>query len=183
MSPLSPIEPASVGLTQPTNTVLRSARFQRDYLWDVLLPDIGMATGGLIGFGLGQLVQSVSFSDYDIESEGTRFGPQEAFYAGKLKVGNISMTFLKTMPDVVSSYFNSWKNLIITQDGLYNVKSKYQKNIYIRFVDQSGLSMGQYKMIGCFPIKFPSYNLSYDSDSVTKVTVEFKVDKIEYKLF
>ena len=183
MSPLPQIYPASVGITQPTNTVLRYARFQRDYLWDVLLPDIGISTGGLMGFGLGQLVQSVTFGDYNMENRSMRYGPYEAFYAGKMNISTIAMTFLKTMPDVVSSYFDSWKNLIISKDGLYSAKGIYQKNIYIRFVDQSGITIGQYKMIGCFPIKFPSYDLSYEKDGVTKITVEFKVDKIEYKLF
>ena len=173
-----------IGISQPTNFALRYARFQRNNLWDVLLPDIGFQLGGLVGFALSQFIQEVSFGDYDISKATTmRYGPYQASFASNFEVGQVTMKFIKTMPDIVSPYFNAWKNLIIGPDGLYNPKSKYQKTIYIRFIDSTGLAIGQYKLKGCFPVKFPAYNLSYGSNEVVKVEVQFKVDKIEYTAF
>jgi len=173
-----------IGITQPTTFTLQYAKFQRNYLWDVLLPDIGVDLGGLVGFAMGQLVQSVSFGDYSIvDGPKMRFGPYEAHFAGLFTVPDIRMTFLKTFPDAVSSYFNAWKNLIIDANGIYSTKSNYQRTIYVRFVDMTGISMGQYKLIGCFPTIFPNYNLSYDDNKVTKVEVKFTVDAIEYSAF
>jgi hypothetical protein len=174
----------SFGIGQPTSFLLSKARFQRDYLWDVILPDIGISAGGLVGFGLSQLVQEVSFGDYNVDSSITmRYGPYESNFPGLFKVENIRMKILKTMPDIVSSYFNSWKKLMISETGLYQPKNNYQRNISIRFTDMIGLTLGEYKFIGCFPVKFPSYSLSYEQNRVTQVDVEFEVDKVEYNAF
>jgi hypothetical protein len=175
----------SVGITQPSSVLLGYARFQRSYLFDVILPDIGISYGGLVGFGLSQLVQAVKFGDYSIGSDAIRmrFGPYQAHFAGLFTVEKVTITFLKTMPDAVAAYFKAWKDLIITPTGLYQVKSKYQKTIKIRFVDQSGIAMGEYRLIGAFPVTFPSYDLSYATNDVTKIDIDFQVDRIEYEIF
>jgi hypothetical protein len=174
------------GLSQPTSFLLSKLRYQRDYLWEVVLPDIGIGINvfGLMGFAMGQLVQSVSFGDYSITNPSSmRLGAFQASFANLLEVPPVTITFLKTMPDTVSAYFNSWKNLIVDKQGLFSPKNEYQKNIHIRFVDQSGIALGWYKLIGCFPITFPKYDLGYAKEEVTKVEIVFKVDKIEYLWF
>ena len=178
---------ATIGqfISQPTDFVLGHLRFQRDYLWDVLLPDIGFNIGGLGGLFVGQLVQSIQFGDYSMETPSTmRVGPYTASFAGMLTVDRVQISFLKTMPDAISAYFNAWKNLIVDKSGLFHPKNDYQKNIYIRFIDSTGIAFGRYKLIGAFPITFPKYsNLNYESNTVTKVNIEFRVDKIEYEWF
>ena len=180
-----------IGVDVPVDWILEHTRFQRNYLWDVLLPDIlqkpGMGTsiiGGLIGFGLQQLVQKISFSDYSIETASKmRYGPYEASFAGVFNAESIKITFLKTMPDAVSAYLSAWKKLIIDDQGLYHVKANYQKTIYVRFLTSEGFPIGRYKFVGCFPLKFPSYSLDYQDLNVTTIDVEFAVDKIEYEWF
>ena len=176
-------------LSVPVDWILSKARFQRSYLWDVLLPDIsptmgGIPTGGLIGFGLAQLVREVQFGDYSMSDANTmRVGPFQANFAGLLTVDRIRITFVKTMPDAVSAYINAWKDLIVDKQGLFKPKASYQKTLYVRFIDQTGIAMGRYKLIGCFPVKFPVYNLNYTNEELTTVAVEFAVDKIEYEWF
>jgi len=173
-----------IGISQPSAFLLSKARFQRDYLWDVLLPDIGISAGGLIGFGIGQLAQSVSFGDYNISTANVmKIGPYEHNFAGLLTVPTVKMKFLKTIPDVVATYFNAWKNKIVGVHGTYYPKNNYQRTIYIRFNDSTGLAIGQYKLIGAFPITFPQYNLDYAADKVTEIEIEFKIDQIEYSIF
>jgi hypothetical protein len=173
-----------IGISQPSTLLLSNARFQRDYLWDVILPDIGIAAGGLIGFGIGSLVQSVSFGDYSIDTTNTmKFGPYEAHFAGLLKVPTVKMKFLKTIPDVISTYFNSWKNLIIGPGGTYYPKNNYARTIYIRFNDATGLTIGQYKLVSAFPITFPNYTLDYAADKLTEIEIEFQIDQVEYSVF
>jgi len=173
-------------VSQPTSFILSKLRFQRNYLWDVVMPDIGTIAGlnvhGLEGLAIGQLVQSVQFGDYSMDSPTVmRVGPYQASFAGMLTVDKIQMTFLKTQPDAVSAYFNSWKKLIVDDQGLFQPKSKYQKTLYIRFLDSSGIAFGRYKLIGVFPTRFPVYQqLDYNENSVTKILIGFTVDKIEY---
>lgn len=172
------------GVSVPVDWILAKARFQRNYLWDVLLPDIGLSAGGLIGFGLGQLVRGIQFGDYSMDTSRTmRVGPYQANYAGLLTVNQVRITFAKTMPDAVSAYINAWKKLIVGSDGLFNPKSKYQKDIYVRFIDSTGIALGRYKLIGCFPVIYPKYDLNYENDAITTVVVEFAVDKVEYEWF
>jgi hypothetical protein len=163
---------------------LEHARFQRKYLWDVLLPDISVNAAGLMGFGLTQLVREVQFFDYSMDSPSTmRLGPFQANFAGLLTVQQVVITFAKTMPDAVSAYINAWKGLIVDSTGLFQPKVNYQKNIYVRFLDSTGIAVGRYKLIGCFPVKYPQYNLSYADDSIVTVQVSFAVDKVEYEWF
>lgn len=171
-----------IGISQPSSIILGAARFQRDYLWDIILPDIGIL-GGLIGFTLGQLVQTVSFGDYNLETSTMRFGPYGSHFAGTLEIEKVQMTFLKTVPDVITAYFGAWKNMIMSSNGTYYPKNNYARTIYIRFNDSTGLAIGQYKLLGAFPIAFPSYNLSYDSEKAVHVEIEFQIDRIESQLF
>jgi hypothetical protein len=172
------------GVSVPVDWILGKARFQRNYLWDVLLPDIGVDVSGLMGFGLAQLVRGVRFGDYSMDSANTmRVGPYQANFAGLLTVDKIIITFVKTMPDAVSAYINAWKKLIVDDSGLFQPKANYQRTIYVRFLDSTGIAMGRYKLIGCFPTMFPKYNLNYDNNDLTTVEIGFTVDKIEYEWF
>lgn len=174
----------ALGVSLPSAVPLSYLRYQRSYLWDVLLPDIGILALGLVGFGVGQLIQDVSFGDYSITNPSSvRAGPYQVNFAGMLEVDKVTMTFLKTMPDVVSMYLNAWKRLIVGSDNLFNVKANYQKTIYVRFLDSTGIAVGGYKFIGAFPITFPKYALSYARDEVAQVVVELKVDRVEYETF
>jgi hypothetical protein len=69
---------------------------------------------------------------------------------------------------------------MLSSTGLFSVKSAYQANIYIRFLDTDGQISGQYKMIGCWPQTFPLFGLDYKNSLITEVQVTFNVDKIEY---
>ena len=160
---------------------LSGTDFQRNYLWEVILPDVGSDTGGLQGFELGRLAQEVFFGNYSMPNINTmRVGPYQANFAGLLTVPNVRITFLQPSPDFLTDYITSWKSLIVDSSGLFQPKSNYQKNIYVRFLDTDGGVLGQYKLIGCFPMTYPSYNLDYGSNKITNYFVEFAVDKIEY---
>ena len=177
------------GLSVPVDWILAKTRFQRNYLWDVLLPDIspsigGVPTGGLVGFGLGQLVRKIQFGDYSMDDSRTmRVGPFQANFAGLLKADRVRITFVKTMPDAVALYINAWKNLIVDSDGLFNLKGDYAKTMYVRFLDSTGVAVGRYKLIGCFPVIYPKYDLNYENDDLTTVVIEFAVDKVVYEWF
>jgi len=178
---------AQIGISQPSSLILQYSRLQRNYLWDVLLPDINsplenLAGGlleGLQGLAMTQYVQGVRFGDYDVAKEVMKYGPYRAGFPGLLTVGEATITFLKPMPDFISSYFYAWKKLMVDDRGLYKPKRNYQKNIYVRFLDSTGIAINRYKLVGCFPLKFPAYDLDYENNAVTKFSVVFSVDKIE----
>lgn len=178
---------AQIGISQPSSLILQYSRLQRNYLWDVLLPDIttslrDMAGGILEGFqglAMTQYVQGVRFGDYDVERIVMKYGPYRANFPGLLTIGDVTLTFLKPMPDFISTYFYAWKKLIVGVDGMYRPKNDYQKNVYIRFLDSTGIAINRYKLTGCFPIKFPAYDLDYENNKVTTFSVTLAVDTLE----
>ena len=86
------------------------------------------------------------------------------------------------MPDIITPYFNAWKGLIVDSQGLYHPKNNYSKNIWVRFLDSTGLSIGKYKLINCFPITFPAYDLNYTDERVQTINIGFSVDRVEYQV-
>jgi hypothetical protein len=168
----------SIGISQPTTFPLQYARFQRSYSWDVLLPDINI---GLSGVVISQLVSQVSFGDYNLSTNNMKLGPLEYKYAGLMNVKNATMSLWKTMPDIVTPYFKAWKELIVDKNGLYQVKQKYAKDIWVRYLDSTGLAVGKYRLIRAFPVTFPAYDLNYDDNKVLSVNIEFSVDNVEYQ--
>ena len=168
-----------LGISQPTTLPLQYARFQRSYLWDVLLPDINIGLSGVI---VSQLIQNVKFGDYNISLSDMKNGPFIFNYAGLMKIENkVEITLLKTMPDIITPYFAAWKELIVDKQGLYHPKTNYAKNIWVRFLDSTGVAIGKYKLIGAFPTTFPSYDLNYTEEKVTTINIGFSVDKVEYQ--
>ena len=83
-------------------------------------------------------------------------------------------------PNILADYLDAWKLLIVGANGLFSVKSAYQNNIYVRFLDTGGDITGQYKCIGCFPTIYPVYNLAYGPSKPSTVSINFALDKIEY---
>jgi hypothetical protein len=165
--------PNPMGLVQP---LLSNVHLQRTYMWEIILPMVGIMPGVL----LCPLCQSVSFGDYTFErDQTTRFGAFEAKYPGMLKVNEFSMTFLKAIPDIATTYFTLWRKLIVSSTGLYSPKSTYAKTIYLIFLDTTGIPVNRYKLTGVFPLDLPSYQLDYVTEEVTKVKITFSVDKIE----
>jgi len=108
-----------------------------------------------------------------------RYGPFERKYPGQLKIPEVEATFLKPNPDLISSYMYKWRSLIVDEAGYYYPKEKYAKNGYIFLYDTTGIPDGRFILKGMFPTNLPSYNMSYDEDSITKLTIKFNVDTIE----
>jgi hypothetical protein len=154
--------------------------FQRNYLFEVKLPSVIGTTNVGNPSAVEKLVQHVQFGDYNIATNKLIVGPYSSGYAGLLNVQQFWLKFLVPSPNILGDYLDTWKSLIVGPDGLFNVKSRYQANIYIRFLSVDGTISSQYKMVGCWPHTFPFFGLSYKGSVITEVQVTFNVDRIEY---
>jgi hypothetical protein len=166
--------------------VLRSWDFQRDYMWDIRLPELGASTnifGIAVGAStlvdIGRFCQIVDFGDYDMESTNEmQVGAYRNKFAGMLRIKDIFMTFLKPSPDVVTPYFQKWRNLAV-KDSIFYPKKNYAKTIYIYMLGVDNMISGTFKLYNCFPTQLPSYRLDYGSDKILTFPVKFSVDRIE----
>lgn len=160
--------------TIPQQAVLRT-KLQRDYLWEIYLPDIL----GIPGLIIGQLCQDITVGEYSMEElVQMRSGAFRTKYAGFFEIPHVTATFLKPIPEMVSTYFHAWRSLIVSDDGLYYPKSNYAREMTISLFDDNSLPVYNLRMVGVFPKVFPSYKMSYKSESVMEHQIEFNVDRL-----
>jgi hypothetical protein len=149
---------------------------QRAYLWEVALPLIG---GSSANTEASKYCQEVEFSDYGMpEPSQMRYAAYQSFYAGFLSVQGIRLTFLKPIPDIVSSYFEAWKKLILDDYGHYFAKTNYAKDMNIRLLDNSGNQTVKFTLVKSFPTAFPEYRLSYQRSEILTVTFGLSCDRV-----
>ena len=150
---------------------------QRTYLWDMIMPDIWGA--GVLGIAVSKYCQSVNFGEYNIDDIAEmNVGAFKKFFPGRMSIRNPRATFVVPIPDIVSNYFHTWKNLIIDRQGFYHKAADYKKNIYVVLYDRTGIPVNMITLVGAYPKSFPSWNLSYADENVVRYDIEFKVDDI-----
>lgn len=155
--------------------------YQRDYLFEVKLPNIIGTTNVSDPSAVERLVQDITFGDYSMSQASIlKVGALTSYYAGMLTIPPFYLTFLVPSPNILADYLTTWRSLIVNSQGIFSVKSAYQANIYVRFLDTAGNITGSYKCIGCFPVQQPVYMLRYGSGKVATVKIQFSMDKIEY---
>lgn len=152
---------------------------QRTYQWSVHMP---FFMGGRIGELVSRYCQDIKFGEYNLTNvTEMRHGARQAFFAGMMEINTVSLTYVAPSLDVVSDFFLSWRDKIVSPRGFYGIKSEYAKDVFILLEDTSGIPMGGLKLKNAFPITFPSYDLSYGTEDVVRLTIEFRIDSIESK--
>ena len=150
---------------------------QRVYNWDCIMPDIWGAR--ILGILVSKYCQSITFGNYNIDDIAEmNVGAFKKHFSGRMTIPNPKITLIAPVPDIVSNYFDTWKNLIIDERGFYHKTSDYKKNIYIVLYDRTGIPVKKITLVGAFPKTFPSWNLTYSDENVVKYDIEFKTDNI-----
>jgi hypothetical protein len=153
---------------------LASKIFQRVYMWEVVLPDLG----GIAGTEVSKYIQDVDFGDYSItELAVMRYGPFQNKYAGSFSIPPVQLKILNPVPDIITLYFNYWKSLIVSDAGYFSVKSNYAKTMYAILYDTTGAETARFKMEGTFPKTFPAHHLSYKEEKIVDFDVELSIDR------
>ena len=166
-----------LGMILPDGT--RKWRLQRDFNWELLLPDMG----GIDGTEVSQYCQAVTFSDYGMQQVSKiRYGPYRRSYAGFYEIDDLSLTFVKPVPDYVSNYLYTWKSMITDERGFYYPKLNYAKNTYISLFDRDGSSAGSFTFKGVFPKTAIRHKLAYANEGIVKLSIDFNVDTLDVVL-
>lgn len=166
-----------------SNSLLAQQDFCRSYNWDVTLPSLSTYNGTYQGEDVALYIQEISFGNYTINDlTPIRHGPFQTHSAGMFEIGTITMEFLCPTNCIVMSYFDNWKGQIVDQSDpnnpFYYPKSNYVYNSIVNFYDNGGNNLASYTLLNIFPKTFPSYKLSYESETMIKFPIEFSVDQI-----
>ena len=154
--------------------IRNSWRLQREYNWDIFLPDMGVTSG----MDIGRYCQEISFGDYTMsEIVSQRYGAYQSKFAGLMNIEDVTFTFLKPVPDIVSAYFYYWRSLIVNLAGYYNVKSQYAFTVKVFMYDTNGAISNTISLIGVFPKTVPTYRMAYGSEKMVEMSITCSVDR------
>ena len=143
---------------------------------------LASAIDGIEGLEVSKYCQDIKFGQYNMSDISTmRVGAHKASYAGKLDIETVTLTFLSPNNSLVERYFDGWRKLIVDDEGFYSPKDKYKKDVYIEMKSTTPFSTIGWRLSGCFPQTFPSYNLSYGSEEMIRYDIILNVDMIEPK--
>lgn len=159
-----------------TKKVLTGVDLQRNYMWELILPTISSANN----LEVSALIQKVRFGDYSLTDLVTRKqGPFSSHFAGSFEIGTLDITLLSPISRIVTTYFQSWKDLIVDPSGYYFPKKSYAKTAYAYLYDTAGTQTESYSIHNIFPKSFPAYNLDYADGGLTKFDISFSIDYIK----
>ena len=168
-----------------SNTSLLGQDFQRNFNFDVLLPDVQGTNISVQGQDVSPFVQNVSFGQYNMDDlNPLRHGVLQVHSAGLFSISTVSMDFICPSSSLVFDYFEGWRSLIYDSTNLYYFpKSNYVNGgtnsiCKVTVYDTTGKANYQWDLINIFPKTFPALKFSYENNEIVKFSVEFSVDQI-----
>ncbi len=152
---------------------------QRTYNFEVILPSLYNML--VDGWFVSRFCQSVKVGQYDLNSVEIKRGARNLFFPDSTVLQPAYLTFVAPVPDVVSLYFNTWRDLIINKKGLYGLASQYKKRVYVILFDRTGIPSNMIVLKGAWPITFPKYDdLAYATEDVKKHEITLRFDDISF---
>jgi hypothetical protein len=163
---------------------------QRGYNFDVIFPDLSSSGSGIAGFvktavgmvagvAVGRYCQSIQLGQHSIQDiiEMKKAG-RNSFTAGPLNISTMNISFVVPAPDILASYFKTWRNKIIDDQGFYGVSNDYKKKVTIVLSSRSGIPTNMISVEGVFPKTFPGWDLNYAEEKIVHYNMEFSIDRV-----
>jgi len=160
------------GMFQGVYGNIDALQLQRNYMWDVILPDFGE---------ISTRVLAIDFAGAEfVTVDSMNMGPRLRKEPGKYQVPNLRLSMLEDEFGSVWNYMMEWWTAILPEGGnSYNPQKMYKKSLSFNLLSTYGVKRKEFKAKGCFPIAQPIYNMSYGDNKVTVVDVRLSVDDIE----
>jgi hypothetical protein len=132
------------------------------------------------GDEIGGYCQGITFNQYNVTDIGSlKVGVRKKFVPIDFDVGSVTFSFITSAPDLITSYMDKWRTLIVDNLGRFNLPTTYKKAIYVILEYPSGDVANVIALKGVFPVSFPAYNLRYGSEELVGYELEFKFDDVD----
>ncbi len=176
---------------------------QFDYMWRVVLPELGTAgfkdhTGSLkqnvANAAINALVkqkqvQGISHRVFSIdipyttwETVKNTFGQKFFYTAGNHDIGTVSLKIDEYEDGDSLRYFLDWQQMMLNSDGSHNPPAFYKKDFVFIKMSASGLDLHTTIYRDCFPTEISPSSFSYDSNGITQYSVTLTGDSVEHLL-
>lgn len=111
--------------------------------------------------------------------------PRDGYYiyvAEKLNLSPISAVFFEDRLLTVASWLSNWNKQISSDGKTRNYPSQYKKTWTIWLKDVKGVPVGQLNLHGVWPTTGIARNLASLGSERVRVSIEFSVDRMVFKL-
>lgn len=165
------------------NTVnkVRTYQYQRNYLFEVMLPKVGSINPEQVE----SLIQDVTYSDYEMdEGEVVRFGPLQQNYAGFFAIKGFELTFRETEDHIVWKYLSEWRDRIYA-NGYFGNKggaNGYANPVTIHYLSNKSTITKSIKLVNSFPKRLESGQLSWGQSKILTYQIPFSCDGLEVQV-
>lgn len=101
-------------------------------------------------------------------------------YASKQNVSNLSLKCYEDSTGKTQAYLEAWRNLVIGEDGQFNLPVNYKKDITLVILDVSR-AISVYTLVyhGCWPVSADAFQLSSGASERLIASQEFSVDSVD----
>jgi len=166
------------GMFQGIYGNIDALQLQRNYMWQVILPD---ETGS--DSTISSRVLAVDFSGAEFSSiNSMNMGPRLRKEPGKYQVPNLRLSILEDENGLVWDYMINWWSKILPDStgslGVYAPQSMYKRKVAFHFLSTFGVKRKEFTAMGCFPIAQPVYNMSYGDNKLTVIDIRVSVDEV-----
>jgi hypothetical protein len=150
---------------------------QRPYDFKVFFPYAGF-TDLKSSRRINDLCQACSVDDYSFGSpELIKAGLYDKNFPGRLNSKMANFQFVIPTPDIVSSYFNKWRGLIL-QESFYSATKDYKKSITVALVDRKDEVTNKIILRDCYPLNTYSYSFTFEQERRMLLAINIKFDRI-----
>lgn len=143
------------------------------FSWDIAIS----SPGGAIDSAYVEEI-NVPLPKYD--SDSAVFKARKYYFAKFEDFGVASVKFYEDEKGTVMSWLRTWQNKMKTENGDYEVPSKYKGTITVPIKDAKNATTKTLTLYGVFPTQLPSLPLG-STGEIIQLDVEFSVDRVELK--
>lgn len=142
-----------------------------DIYWYVQLPPIGKPLSW-------EYVEEAQLPFIDFDSVQNYRAGKNYHYPNHYNLNTLQLKFYGDVKGNSLSYLRAWQSLIIdTSTGLYNVPTKYKKNIAITILDAAQFVVTKFTYLGCWPASIDAVTVGNAQTGRITPTVTFHVDE------
>lgn len=114
--------------------------------------------------------------------EGLFGAGQYTYYPAFQDINAFDITFYEDSKLNTSQWLQKWfERIRRPSDGAYYLPTNYKFDIVVALMDTTGRTVGEAKMINCWPTSRGTWPLAYSGNDRLKVQQNFSVDNMEFK--
>jgi hypothetical protein len=129
---------------------------------------------------MSDFIEEVTLPELKIENQGVFREGSRSYFSGTADTGTLNIKFYEDRRLRAYSFINKWFLTVRSRNGTYSPPTQYKGTAIISAYDNAGIEIGQWKVMGIFPLSTPPYPFSSGQSERVIASVDFSVDDIVF---